>query len=52
MRKFIAVKKLPDEFCAKSMTWKATNGVVCHDCYTQKEAERSANQMNVERGVK
>ena len=27
-REFVAVKKEPDEFCAKQLPWKATNGIV------------------------
>ena len=46
MKLFKAVKKAPDEFCAKSMPWKSTNGVVCSDHYTQEDAEKEAQRQN------
>ena len=48
-RLFIAVKKEPDEFCAKSLPWKATNGVVCCDEKTEALAQDTAARFNRER---
>ena len=44
-------RKKADEFCAKHLPWKATNGYVCIDCYTESEAIEAADEQNKERKI-
>ena len=47
---FTVKRKGPDEFCAESLPWKATNGTVCSDARTREEAVATAQSLNLERG--
>lgn len=47
---FRVERKKPGEFCYLSLPWKATNGVVCLDAQTVREACRRADRANQERG--
>ena len=39
------VKKNPDEFCAKSLPWKLTNGIICSDHPTEAAAMDALNRQ-------
>ncbi len=45
MSKWIAVKKEPGDF-AMTFPWKATNGAVCSDHKTEKQAEKACKEAN------
>ena len=48
INRFVAVRKEPNDFCAESLPWKATNGRVCSDARTEVEAQAMADSLNRE----
>lgn len=47
-RRFVVKRKKPGEFCYEQLPWKATNGVICSDFKTSKQATKGADRMNRE----